>query len=125
MASLALNMYVTPEHTYDFEKLAEVTKVIVRNLNKIIDINYYPIPEVWPDFSANWSLLNPRWRTFVLVWLPSEWWERRKMKRPCVSVECGLLRSEMFTFLLFLNLLAQRHTYQINAIGPLELGCKV
>lgn len=39
-------MYVTSEHTYDFKKLAEVTKVIVRNLNKIIDINYYPVPEV-------------------------------------------------------------------------------
>lgn len=38
-------MYVTPEHSYDFQKLAEVTKVIVRNLNKIIDINYYPVPE--------------------------------------------------------------------------------
>lgn len=38
-------MYVTSEHTYDFTKLAEVTKVIVRNLNKIIDINYYPVPE--------------------------------------------------------------------------------
>lgn len=46
MASIALNMYVTSEHTYDFKKLAEVTKVIVRNLNKIIDINYYPVPEV-------------------------------------------------------------------------------
>lgn len=46
LASIALNMYVTPEHTYDFKKLAEVTKVIVRNLNKIIDINYYPVPEV-------------------------------------------------------------------------------
>ncbi|KAF3830090.1 hypothetical protein GH733_001515, partial [Mirounga leonina] len=45
LASLALNMYVTSEHTYDFKKLAEVTKVIVRNLNKIIDINYYPVPE--------------------------------------------------------------------------------
>ncbi|NXP42962.1 RIR1 reductase, partial [Leiothrix lutea] len=45
LASIALNMYVTPEHTYDFKKLAEVTKVIVRNLNKIIDINYYPVPE--------------------------------------------------------------------------------
>ncbi|XP_045433398.1 ribonucleoside-diphosphate reductase large subunit isoform X3 [Pipistrellus kuhlii] len=47
LASLALNMYVTPEHTYDFKKLAEVTKVIVRNLNKIIDINYYPVPEAY------------------------------------------------------------------------------
>ncbi|KAK2500892.1 hypothetical protein MC885_001013 [Smutsia gigantea] len=46
LASLALNMYVTPEHTYDFKKLADVTKVIVRNLNKIIDINYYPVPEI-------------------------------------------------------------------------------
>lgn len=53
LASLALNMYVTSEHTYDFTKLAEVTKVIVRNLNKIIDINYYPIPEVRIDFSAD------------------------------------------------------------------------
>lgn len=47
MASIALNMYVKPDKTYDFEKLKSVTKVIVRNLNKIIDINYYPVPEVW------------------------------------------------------------------------------
>lgn len=46
LASIALNMYVTPEHSYDFQRLAEVTKVIVRNLNKIIDINHYPVPEV-------------------------------------------------------------------------------
>uniref|UniRef100_A0A8C6PSS8 Ribonucleoside-diphosphate reductase n=1 Tax=Nothobranchius furzeri TaxID=105023 RepID=A0A8C6PSS8_NOTFU len=46
LASIALNMYVTSEKTYDFKKLASVTKVIVKNLNKIIDINYYPVPEV-------------------------------------------------------------------------------
>ncbi|XP_049582511.1 ribonucleoside-diphosphate reductase large subunit [Syngnathus scovelli] len=45
LASVALNMYVTPERTYDFKKLAAVTKVIVKNLNRIIDINYYPVPE--------------------------------------------------------------------------------
>uniref|UniRef100_A0A7N8XVR8 Ribonucleoside-diphosphate reductase n=1 Tax=Mastacembelus armatus TaxID=205130 RepID=A0A7N8XVR8_9TELE len=45
LASIALNMYVTPERTFDFRKLAFVTKVIVKNLNKIIDINYYPVPE--------------------------------------------------------------------------------
>lgn len=28
---------------FDFEKLAEVTAVVTRNLNKIIDINYYPV----------------------------------------------------------------------------------
>tara|TARA_Y100001958_G_scaffold541_1_gene378 strand:+ start:1811 stop:4630 length:2820 start_codon:yes stop_codon:yes gene_type:complete len=29
-------------HTFDFEKLHEVTKVVTSNLNKIIDVNYYP-----------------------------------------------------------------------------------
>ncbi|XP_020390900.1 ribonucleoside-diphosphate reductase large subunit isoform X1 [Rhincodon typus] len=45
LASLALNMYVTADRTYDFIKLAEVTRVVVRNLNKIIEVNYYPVPE--------------------------------------------------------------------------------
>ena len=30
---------------FDFEKLIENTRIIVRNLNKIIDINYYPVEE--------------------------------------------------------------------------------
>lgn len=56
LASIALNMYVTPEHIYDFKRLAEVTKVIVRNLNKIIDINYYPVPEVSAGLGWGWVL---------------------------------------------------------------------
>ena len=28
---------------FDFEKLAEVTRTVTRNLNQIIDINYYPV----------------------------------------------------------------------------------
>ena len=28
---------------FDFEKLAEVTRTVTRNLNRIIDINYYPV----------------------------------------------------------------------------------
>ncbi|ESO89554.1 hypothetical protein LOTGIDRAFT_206843 [Lottia gigantea] len=45
LASIALNMYVKPDKTYDFEKLRQVTKVIVKNLNRIIDVNYYPVEE--------------------------------------------------------------------------------
>ncbi|SPN67881.1 CPXV083 protein [Cowpox virus] len=44
LASVALNMFVI-DGRFDFFKLKDVVKVIVRNLNKIIDINYYPIPE--------------------------------------------------------------------------------
>lgn len=45
LASIALNMYVNADRTYDFEKLREVTKIVTKNLNKIIDVNYYPVPE--------------------------------------------------------------------------------
>lgn len=48
LASIALNRYVTNVNgvpTFDFNKLGQVTRVITRNLNRIIDINYYPLPE--------------------------------------------------------------------------------
>lgn len=45
LASLALPKYVTEEGRFDHQKLYEITKVATRNLNKVIDINYYPVPE--------------------------------------------------------------------------------
>lgn len=45
LASVALNRFVNDNKTYNFEKLKEVTKTITENLNKIIDVNFYPIPE--------------------------------------------------------------------------------
>jgi ribonucleoside-diphosphate reductase alpha subunit len=44
LASLALPKYID-NGEFDFEKLYEITRVVTRNLNKVIDINYYPIPE--------------------------------------------------------------------------------
>lgn len=31
--------------TYDFEKLQHIAEVVTRNLNQVIDVNYYPIEE--------------------------------------------------------------------------------
>ncbi|XP_055376666.1 ribonucleoside-diphosphate reductase large subunit isoform X1 [Condylostylus longicornis] len=45
LASIALNMFVSPDKTFDFNKLKNVSKIITKNLNKIIDVNYYPVPE--------------------------------------------------------------------------------
>jgi len=46
LASISLPKFVNEEtQTFDFDKLIEITRVITRNLNKIIDINYYPILE--------------------------------------------------------------------------------
>ena len=44
LASICLKTYVNKEtKEFDFDKLYAVTKVVVKNLNKIIDINFYPV----------------------------------------------------------------------------------
>ncbi len=50
LASIALPKYIIQDSSngflkFDHQKLYEVTKVITRNLNRVIDINYYPVPE--------------------------------------------------------------------------------
>merc|ERR1712046_388641 len=45
LASIALPRFVLSKDEFDFKSLYEVTKVATRNLNKVIDNNYYPIPE--------------------------------------------------------------------------------
>lgn len=44
LASLSLPRFVI-NGKFDHQKLFDVTQVVTRNLNKIIDLNYYPIPE--------------------------------------------------------------------------------
>ncbi len=45
LASIALPKFVTENKKFDHQKLFEITKVVTRNLNKVIDVNYYPVPE--------------------------------------------------------------------------------
>ena len=44
LASIALPKYVNREtKKFDYEKLHEVTKVVTKNLNRVIDRNFYPV----------------------------------------------------------------------------------
>ncbi len=45
LGSISLPKFVNEDRIYDFAKLEEITRVLTRNLNRIIDINYYPIVE--------------------------------------------------------------------------------
>ena len=55
LASIALPTFVVETtKTFDYEKLHEVVKVVVNNLNRVIDINYYPTQK------AKWSNLKHR-----------------------------------------------------------------
>ena len=44
LASIALPKFVI-DGKFDHQKLYEITKVATRNLNKVIDVNYYPVAE--------------------------------------------------------------------------------
>jgi ribonucleotide reductase alpha subunit len=45
LASIGVNNFLNNNNEYDWAKLHYVTKVITKNLNKIIDLNFYPTPE--------------------------------------------------------------------------------
>ena len=42
LASISLSSFVKKDNTFDYDKLHEVSKVVTENLNKVIDINFYP-----------------------------------------------------------------------------------
>jgi ribonucleotide reductase alpha subunit len=43
LASLGLPMFVRKDNTFDFDHLHRVVKIVTKNLNKIIDKNFYPV----------------------------------------------------------------------------------
>ncbi len=45
LASIALPKFVTEEGKFDHQKLYDITYVITKNLNRVIDVNYYPVIE--------------------------------------------------------------------------------
>ena len=44
LSSLVINPY-TPEASFDFEQLKDITGIVTVNLNRVIDRNFYPVPE--------------------------------------------------------------------------------
>ncbi|KAE9976571.1 ribonucleotide-diphosphate reductase subunit rnr1 [Venturia inaequalis] len=54
LASMALPTFVDVQRgVYDFNKLHEVVQTVIRNLNKIIDVNHYPVPEAYNSNSRH------------------------------------------------------------------------
>jgi len=45
LASIALPRFINEKGLLDHQKLYDVTYTVTKNLNKVIDINYYPVPE--------------------------------------------------------------------------------
>lgn len=87
LGALNLPQYVTDDGDYDFEKLHQVTKQLTFNLNKIIDINYYPIPE------AKYSNLKNRPIGIGVIGLQEVFF---KLGLPFTSPKAKLLNKQIF-----------------------------
>lgn len=83
LASIALSRFVI-DGQFDHQKLYEISKVVTRNLNKVIDVNYYPVKE------AKYSNLKHRpigigvqglADTFLLLKMAFDSEEARKLNR--------------------------------------------
>lgn len=45
LASICLPKFVKDDGTYDHEKLHMIGRTITKNLNRVIDVNYYPVEQ--------------------------------------------------------------------------------
>ena len=83
LASIALNRFVDGKN-FNFKKLKEITKVITYNLNKIIDVGYYPIPEARKSNLRHRPIgigVQGLADTFILMRYPFESKEAKKLNK--------------------------------------------
>jgi ribonucleoside-diphosphate reductase alpha subunit len=83
LASLALPKYVK-DGQFDHQHLYDITRVATRNLNKVIDINYYPIPEARTSNMRHRPIglgVQGLADVFILMGLPFDSPEARQVNR--------------------------------------------
>lgn len=99
LASIAVNRFVRGDRSYDFKGLHEAAKVVTRNLNKVIDLNFYP--------TAATRRSNMRHRPvgigvqgyadmYALMRFPFDSWEAREQnRRVAETIYHGALEASM------------------------------
>ena len=81
LASLALPSFIR-NGVYDFQKLHDVAKVVAFNLNRVIDANYYPVPEARRSNMRNRPIglgVQGLADAFMILRLPFDSEEARKL----------------------------------------------
>lgn len=129
LASVAVNMFVKPDKTYDFQKLREVTKIVTKNLNKIIDVNYYPVPEVMNDPHITVSMkYNLEFDDNMLLTLPFQARRSNMRHRPIGIGIQGLADAFILMRMPFESEAAQKLNKQIFETlyyAALEASCEL
>ena len=119
LASIALPAFIETSEdgttsTYNFEKLHEIAKVVTRNLNRVIDNNYYPVPEARNSNVRHRPIalgVQGLADTYMLLRLPFE------------SDEAGIMNKQIFETIYHASLEASMELAQKE--GPYESyeGC--
>lgn len=117
LASIAVNMFVSPDRqSYDFVKLKEITKVVTNNLDKIIDVNYYPVPEAETSNKRHRPVgigIQGLADAFIL------------MRMPFDSAEASLLNKQIFETIYYGALEASCEIAAIKGTYSTYQGCPV
>eukprot|EP00752_Nemacystus_decipiens_P014792 g13169.t1 len=125
LASINLAALVIPpasegaKATYDFAKLQRIAEVVTRNLNRVIDVNYYPIPE------ARNSNMRHRPIGIGVQGLADAF---IKMRLPFESEEASTLNRDIFETIYFgavnasVELARELGTYETYAGSPASEG---
>ena len=120
LASIALPRMVSQEtREYDFEKLGSITRILVRNLNRVIDRNYYPVPET--------KLSNDRHRP-IGIGVQGLADVYCAMKIPYESKEAASLNRQIFACMYYhamdesCNIAERDGSYQTFKGSPLSKG---
>tara|TARA_R110002050_G_scaffold136928_1_gene260254 strand:+ start:12351 stop:14840 length:2490 start_codon:yes stop_codon:yes gene_type:complete len=118
LASLALPMFVDGD-TFDHKKLYEVTYKVTKNLNRIIDRNYYPVPE------ARNSNMRHRPVGLGVQGLADTF---IKLRMPFTSEEAKTLNKDIFETIYYASLVASKDeasvdgAYQSYEGSPISQG---
>lgn len=118
LASIALPRFVI-NGKFDHQKLFEITYAVTKNLNKIIDINYYPVPEAKKSNLRHRPIgigVQGLADAFILLRMPFE------------SEEARILNREIFETIYYAALTAskdlakQQGAYETFAGSPASQG---
>ncbi|MEL6607073.1 MAG: ribonucleoside-diphosphate reductase subunit alpha [Bacteroidota bacterium] len=119
LASIALPKFINEKGLFDHKKLYEVTYIATKNLNKVIDINYYPVPE------ARNSNMRHRPIGLGVQGLADTF---SQLRMPFDSPEARGLNTDIFETIYFAAMMAskdlakQQGPYETFAGSPLSRG---
>jgi ribonucleotide reductase alpha subunit len=118
LASLSLPAFIS-DGAFDFKKLRTVTATVIKNLDRVIDINYYPIPEAERSNRRHRPVgLGVQGLSDVFAMLGLAW----------ESEEATLLNKRIFAHMYYaavqssIDLAAKHGTYETYVGSPAHAG---